>query len=1268
MIEISGYLCYTSQDYNCNNFADIRLCFIYYLQQNSYVAEFSVCFEETVLAPKKYSDRSSARQESNSNEILGAILIIVSAFLLLCMVTGGFILADIGRAIFGFMLGFLGYASYPILLFMLLAGIMSVRKRKIKAPVRYIIAGAVVAVATILIAHLATSSAYLGNGFGEYLSKIFSNKNTVGGVVFGTLTYLFYTLFKIVFTYILLALTILAAIFFASDFFRIRVLKKQDNSKPRTQNKSNQNQKSANMFPNSSEYSEWHAPVKENSLFVDIIQPANKIRTETAAYDNLDNQVTPPPKQSNYDQSRASYEQAVSTTYEPYKNNSESAKNARDILFGDTHKYYEKFLPQNHQTEPDIKPVKKQPESYIPEVVLPEPVEVQGYIPGVILNGDDISEQIARESSVNKTTDQPQAETNLSSNYTFEPETPSPRGEILNGDLYNKNINEQPSYLNDIENEPVSEPEEVQYTSLSQIINGDVYKKEEKSADLHEDETLSTDDSNENNNEVYNEYYVNTAPILNGDNYTRDSDKGEETIDEFFAKANSFVELDEEKLNEYENSPQEETLPPETILNPNPIINADAIDESSNINSDDFNYAEEFKHPVNTDYIDENYDDLYTDNGDNSEDYYGAIDDVHTDEEVRTVGEILNGDIYADDESVELIDNTQQANADVLQDGANSSNIEPVDPVKNDEYKSDYFNIEEDVEDKSEYTYSNPDDHTGYYNPVKDDNSPSFDRKVEKIDKKLQSTQPSATTPSQKTVSEQIDITTYTQSKPLPEKKPVIKKPYKYTPPPLDLLVTESDKTQSDEEEIGRNVDILLSTLDSMGFPNAEVTNVIEGPAVTRYEITTPFGNSIKRITNIVQDLSYNLASKGTIRIESPIPGKRAIGIEVPKGRVGKVGLKDIISSKEFQKSKSPLTIALGKDIAGNIMVQRIDDLVHLLIAGTTGSGKSACLNSILVSLIYHASPEDLKLILIDPKRVGFAAYRNIPHLLTEKPIVEQAQVINAFKWLRVEMDRRYDVFGHYALEKIDEYNQSSMVKEGIEPKMPYIVMIIDEYGELINTSSEKKIMEESIVSIASKARAAGIHLILATQRPSADVVTGTIKANLPSRIAFKVSSAMESRIILDTPGAEALLGKGDMLSSPMSESSETRIQGAYVEPWEVREITEFAKTHNSSDYDQDFLDALVAKDTTVSNDTGGSSDEDTYDKDLIDVVRCVMKSGRASSSMIQGRFRFGWPKAARIMEQMEQLQFIGPQNGTKAREVYITKEKFEDFFGEAYE
>lgn len=483
-----------------------------------------------------------------------------------------------------------------------------------------------------------------------------------------------------------------------------------------------------------------------------------------------------------------------------------------------------------------------------------------------------------------------------------------------------------------------------------------------------------------------------------------------------------------------------------------------------------------------------------------------------------------------------------------------------------------------------------------------------------------------------------------------------------YMPPPIDLL----KKYQSDdmtEEDLKRNAQILETVIGGFLKSEVKVVNIVPGPTVTRYELECPTGVPVKQIESHSQDIEYELASISHIRIEAPIPGKRAVGIEVPNARKSIVGIRDIIESDDYVKAKSPMTFAVGKGISGDVVLCDLEKVPHLLIAGQTGSGKSACLNGLIVSLLYKSSPADLRFILVDPKRVEFSAYAGMPHLLFNNIIYEPNEVLNALKWGVNEMERRYALLQKYRCNQLSAFNKHPDVVAGKVDKLPHIIIIIDELADIMQ-SAVKRDIEDRIKTIAAKARAAGIHLIVATQRPSADVLTGTIKTNLTSRIAFKVSGQLDSRIILDVQGAEALVGKGDMLFFPVEYSAPKRVQGSFISDEEVATVIGHIKDSVVCDFDDDAMNAVFG-----SDDFSGSADAGLQkakgDALLPDVLALVIRTKQASTSSIQRRFSIGFARASRIMDIMEELKYIGPATGnSKPREVFITNEQYREMYG----
>ena len=494
------------------------------------------------------------------------------------------------------------------------------------------------------------------------------------------------------------------------------------------------------------------------------------------------------------------------------------------------------------------------------------------------------------------------------------------------------------------------------------------------------------------------------------------------------------------------------------------------------------------------------------------------------------------------------------------------------------------------------------------------------------------------------------------------KKEPNFEYPSKYVKPPVDLLKTYINDDDN-ETNIEENIRILENVLNEFKIP-AKVEAVRRGAAVTRYELHMPTGIPVKKIHAHSSDIALALAAKSDIRIETPIRGKSAVGIEVPNNKIDTVGLKDIIASPNFMEAKAPLTFALGKDVDGNVYCCNLDKMPHLLVAGSTGSGKSVCLNALILSLLFRTSPEDLRIILIDPKRVEFSIYSDIPHLLMPKAVTEPKKALQAFDWLIDEMERRFTVFQECFVKNLAEYNAQPEVQAKKLPKMPYLVLIVDELADLVVTTNKKE-LEERIIRLTQKARAAGIHLILATQRPSVDIITGSIKINLPTRIAFAVTNYVDSKTILDQGGAEKLLGKGDMLYSPR-DGEPIRVQGAFVDTPEVKAVVDFVKNNNPCYYDED-IEKAINSDNNSSEGGGsfsGTGSVPSVDSLMPDALKLVIENGQASISLLQRRFAIGYQRAAKIIDQMEMAGFISASDGSKPRSVYVTMEDYNKIYG----
>ncbi|MBS5135186.1 MAG: DNA translocase FtsK [Oscillospiraceae bacterium] len=483
-----------------------------------------------------------------------------------------------------------------------------------------------------------------------------------------------------------------------------------------------------------------------------------------------------------------------------------------------------------------------------------------------------------------------------------------------------------------------------------------------------------------------------------------------------------------------------------------------------------------------------------------------------------------------------------------------------------------------------------------------------------------------------------------------------------YQYPPIDLLQQSRGVSASDMAgELQANQLRLADTIHSFGI-DAAIVDAVRGPSVTRYELELAQGVRMNKLTNLTDDIALALGATG-VRI-APIPGKISmVGIEVPNKLVAPVGIRDVIDSREFRESPSKVSFAVGKDISNRCVVCNIGKLPHLLIAGTTGSGKSVCTNSLIISLLYKATPEEVRLIMVDPKMVELGIYNGIPHLLI--PVVtDPKKAAGALQWAVTEMMKRYRSFAEVGVRDLKSYNALAERTEGMK-KMPSVVVVIDELADLMLVAAKE--VEESICRVAQMGRASGMHLIIATQRPSADVITGLMKANIPSRIAFAVQSSLDSRIILDTTGAEKLVGRGDMLYFPLGSGKPQRVQGCFISDEEVASVVEFVKRSGTAEYDEEVLHEIeqnaAAKDK--GNKGGGESavdsSEDDYDELLPNAIEVVVETGMASVSMLQRRLKLGYSRAARLVDQMEEKGVVGPFEGSKPRQVLISKAQWQE-------
>ncbi len=510
---------------------------------------------------------------------------------------------------------------------------------------------------------------------------------------------------------------------------------------------------------------------------------------------------------------------------------------------------------------------------------------------------------------------------------------------------------------------------------------------------------------------------------------------------------------------------------------------------------------------------------------------------------------------------------------------------------------------------------------------------------------------PSAQPAAQQAQAKPEPLPEITQEPPIPAVKPVVE----YRLPPIDLLRQPTHSAQEQPvEELKQNAQRLVDTLMSFGV-STRIIDISRGPAVTRYELQPAAGVKISKITNLADDIALNLAAAG-VRIEAPIPNKPAVGIEIPNKTISPVTLREVVDSKEFAASKSKVSVALGKDIAGNITVANIAKMPHMLIAGSTGSGKSVCINSLIMSILYKATPNQVKLLMIDPKVVELGIYNGLPHLLV--PVVtDPKKAAGALCWAVNEMLTRYKLFASHNVRDISGYNR--VCEDNPELiAMPHIVIIIDELSDLMMAAPNE--VEDYICRLAQMARAAGMHLVIATQRPSVDVITGIIKANIPSRIAFAVSSQIDSRTILDMGGAEKLLGAGDMLYYPVGAAKPLRVQGCYVSDQEIESVVEFIKSCGESQYDETIMEE-IEKQAVVekSKDNSGGGLPENEDEMMPDAIACVVEAGMASTSLLQRKLKLGYARAARIIDELESKGIVGPFEGSKPRQVLLSKERW---------
>lgn len=495
-------------------------------------------------------------------------------------------------------------------------------------------------------------------------------------------------------------------------------------------------------------------------------------------------------------------------------------------------------------------------------------------------------------------------------------------------------------------------------------------------------------------------------------------------------------------------------------------------------------------------------------------------------------------------------------------------------------------------------------------------------------------------------------------------------KSVRYNSIPLSTFKVYKEANADYSEEYRRKSAALEKVMNDFRI-GARVINVVRGPKVTRYELTLPDGVSVNKVLSIETDIAIALEAKSKIRIEPHIPGKKAFGIELANDNPSTVGMRELLESPEFTNTTHPLPIAIGKDIDGAVIIKSLPKMIHLLVAGSSGSGKSVFIHSLMMSILYKYSPDEVRFIMIDPKRVEFTMYKNLPHLMLPDVVSDHDKALNSIKWAVQEMEKRYVLLQTTECQNIEQYNKLPEVTSGKETKMPYLIIVVDELAELMG-GALKKDFEAGIQRITQLGRAAGIHMVVATQRPSVDVVTGTIKNNMPTRVAFSLASFADSKTVLDEGGAENLLGQGDMLFAPQDMNNKVRLQAAFCSNDEIRAALKYVKENNEAHYDEEIIKEIYAEkkeEPTEGTDAlgnGGASPADNSMDDLMKpVVKYARSIGKISSSMLQRKFRIGFNRAARIVFELEELGFVGPQVGAKPRDFIMSDEQFAELFGE---
>lgn len=1172
------------------------------------------------MSVNKYSRRKNGR--SGDYDILGIVLIIISVFLLLCTIIP-VMFGIVSQALRSVILGLFGVSAYVILTLMLAIGICLVTGRKVDVPASRIALVAGIAVFLLLLLQLVTTMGFIDMSFGDYLARAYEEKFTAGGLIFGIIAYALKAI-NIVFAYIVFSLGLVACAGALGYFIYKDYMKKEraalhsgaDENAP-------QHRRSVSFTDDvPPQRVHMHTPTK---LFVENIvpekhaddmsdgenlgdsdTPADRNIDQTYAYKMLYDNMIRDKKVSEFDEQfiKSQAKDELYTKEQIYR----PAPAAQVTQLADT-----EALNVNRSDVQYKKPDKIVHTGNMPKIVIPKQKEDDNYVnPNRIINTDEeFRGGIVNESTYADSQSVPPEKT-----FNFYRQD---RENIIAG-------GESVSY--GFSPPPVPEPKKDEPVNDSPIINADYFASingvnERETAQKPEANGFYAEQETQPERKIPE---VPQSPIISDKTFEEFSVLKEEkkpeddkhvgyysSFSDFPASAPKEPSHAEEQIKPAE----QESAQGEEEKNDSPIIN---------------NAFEEFIKKRN------------------------QLAEEDTSEEELLSGDIVESGSPEEEEDTEVIP-APETEA-VFSETKNETVSEPVyiPPVRTenaDERKApEPDRASEEVVDMSEKKTDFRDNNDGYY---------TVERKQEPAVKKPKDGK-------SKILEGQLDIDSAVNPESGLVDIPQAVAPYVYSAPPVSLLKETDGELSIDTNDIEAKSHDIEEVLASLKFP-AKVVNVISGPTVTRYELQPQAGIPVRKILSLDKDLEFTLA-RGAVRIEAPVANKQAIGIEVANNAPAIVGFREIIESSAYCDSKSVLPLALGKDIGGDCIVRNLEKMPHLLIAGTTGTGKSVCLNTLILSLVYKCSPEEVRIILVDPKQVEFTLYHDLPHLLLRNPITNVEHAINALDWLIDEMNRRYDIFSNlankgYPVRNLAEYNASSLVRERKAMKLPYIVMIVDELADLMST--RKKDVENRIRTITQKSRASGIHLVLATQRPSVDVITGTIKINLPTRIAFKVTSNADSRTILDQGGAETLLGRGDMLL--MDNAEPIRLQGAFVSNDEIVSVVDYVKKNNEACFDENIANAILSsKEQAVEAAPAGDDEESADEKLFPDIMRCLIKQGTASTSLVQRRFSLGYSRASRIIDVFEQRRWVGPSAGAKPREVFMTETQFEEYFNRPFD